>query len=157
MDVDGTLTQCTVYYSRNGEDMKRFSLRDGMGIELLHKSGIHTAIITSENSPIVISRATKLRIGSVIVGSRNKTRSLKELSDNLGIPLASIAYIGDDINDLWAMQTAGLAVCPKDAVNAIREISNIILEHNGGEGAVREISELILQAQGKPLILNENW
>lgn len=157
MDVDGTLTQCTVYYSRNGEEMKRFSLRDGMGIELLHKSGISTAIITSENSPIVISRATKLRIGSVIVGSRNKTRSLKELSDNLGIPLQEFAYVGDDINDYWAMQTAGLAVCPNDAVDVVRGISQIILDHKGGEGAVREISERILSAQGKPIVLNENW
>lgn len=157
MDVDGTLTPCTVYYSRDGEEMKRFSLRDGMGIELLHKAGLRTAILTSENSPIVISRATKLKIGSVVVGSRNKTRSLEELSKNLQIPLESLAYIGDDVNDLHAMKIVGLAVCPADAVESVKEVSHIVLEKKGGKGAVREISEIILKAQNKPITLPENW
>ena len=157
MDVDGTLTNSTVYYSRNGEEMKRFSLRDGMGIELLHKAGIKTAILTSENSPIIISRATKLKIGSVMLGSRNKKHSLEEYAHNSKLSLDEIAYAGDDVNDLQAMSIAGLAACPNDAVNSIKEVAHLILNKNGGYGAVRELAELILTTQNKPITLPESW
>ncbi len=157
MDVDGTLTNSTVYYSRNGEEMKRFSLRDGMGIELLHKAGLRTAILTSENSPIVISRATKLKIGSVMLGSRNKKHSLEEFAKNCKLSLDEIAYAGDDVNDLQAMTIAGLAVCPNDAVQSIKDVAHLILNKNGGYGAVRELAELILSTQNKPITLPESW
>lgn len=157
MDIDGTLTNGCVYYSKNGEELKRFSLRDGMGIELLHKGGIKTAFLTSENSPIVISRATKLKIGSVMVGSHNKMKSLQEFSNNIHVPLEEIAYCGDDVNDLQAMQTAGVSACPNDAVEAIKNISDIILNNKGGQGAVREFCEIILTAQNKAITLPENW
>ncbi len=157
MDIDGTLTDCSVFYSKNGEELKRFSLRDGMGIELLHKGGIKTAFLTSENSPIVIARATKLKIGSVMVGSHNKLKSLQDFSHNINVPLEEIAYCGDDVNDLQAMQIAGVSACPADAVPAIKEIANIVLTNKGGLGAVREFCELILTTQNKPITLPESW
>lgn len=157
MDIDGTLTDSTVWYSKSGEELKRFSLRDGMGIELLHKGGLKTAFLTSENSPIVISRATKLKIGSVMLGSHNKLKSLQEFAKNSNYQLEEIAYCGDDVNDLQAMQIAGFSACPCDAVDAIKDISHYVLKNRGGRGAVREMCEIILQAQGKPITLPEAW
>ncbi len=157
MDVDGTLTDSGVYYSKSGEEMKRFSLRDGMGIDLIHKAGLTAAILTSENSPLVIARSTKLKIEHVMLGSRNKKKSLQELSDNIGIGLDEIAYIGDDVNDFYAVQTAGFSACPADAVACIKENVNFICNATGGHGAVREFVELILTAQDKPLVLPESW
>ena len=157
MDVDGVLTDSTVFYSRNGEEMKRFSIRDGMGIELLHKAGLNTAILTSENSLIVISRATKLKIGSVMLGSRNKKQSLEEFARNSKLSLDEIAFAGDDVNDLQAMTMVGFAACPNDAVQAVKDVAHKILNNNGGYGAIRELAELILSTQNKPITLPESW
>ncbi len=157
MDVDGTLTDSGVFYGKSGEETKRFSLRDGMGIELLHKAGLSTAILTSENSPLVIARATKLKIENVILGSRNKKKSLEELTENLNLTLDEIAYIGDDVNDYYVVQVAGVSACPSDAVNCVKENVHYICDSRGGYGAVREFIELILNAQNKPIVLPESW
>lgn len=157
MDVDGTMTDGTVYYSKNGEELKRFSIRDGMGINLLIKGNIIPAIITSENSEIVTARAKKLGINYVVLGSRNKTQSLKELSESANIPLSDIAFIGDDINDLNVMKICGLSACPKDSVLAVKEIADFNCSYNGGKGAIRELIEMILLSQNKEITLNENW
>lgn len=157
MDVDGTLTDAKVYYSARGEELRKFSIRDGMGIELLRQGGIEPAILTSEKSGIVTARAEKLKIEHCILGSRNKKKSLTELAEKLNIELESIAYIGDDINDLQAMQTAGYSACPADASVKIKEISDYICQSSGGNGAVREFAELILVNQNKSIILPENW
>ncbi len=157
MDVDGTLTDGAMYYSAEGEAMKRFSTRDGMGITLLHRAGIRTAIITSEDSPIVIARAAKLMIGSVIIGSRNKKQSLLELVEKVGTILERVAYIGDDVNDAVPMNMCGGSACPADAVEIIRSTAQFISRHNGGNGAVREFAEAILKAQNKPITLPEQW
>lgn len=157
MDVDGTLTDSGVFYSKSGEEMKRFSLRDGMGIELIHKAGLEAAILTSENSPLVIARSTKLKIEHVILGSRNKKKSLQELADTAGVTLENLGYIGDDVNDYFAVQTAGFSACPADAVDCVRDNVDYICNAKGGYGAVREFAELILTAQDKPIILPESW
>lgn len=157
MDVDGTLTDGTVFYSAEGEAMKRFSLRDGMGIELLRKAGIDAAIITSENSRIVIKRAEKLKIEHLILGSRNKKQSLQELAGNLMLSTEEIAYIGDDVNDIQPMQTAGYSACPADSADEVKKAADYICKATGGNGAAREFCELILKAQGKPVVLPESW
>ena len=157
MDVDGTLTDGAMYFSERGEELKRFSTRDGMGITLLHRAGIQTAIITSENSPIVSRRAEKLRISEVMLGCRDKTTTLLELARRMALAAQDIAYIGDDINDLHVMQLCGLTACPSDAVDAIKEHANITCCALGGNGAVREFAEFILVAQNKPIMLPEQW
>lgn len=157
MDVDGTLTDGAMYYSANGEELKRFSTRDGMGITLLRRGAIEAAIITSENSSIVTRRAEKLAIQHVILGCHDKTSALRELSERLSIPLDCIAYIGDDVNDAPVMTIVGLSACPADAVEAVKKGSHIVLESIGGNGAVREFCERILVAQNKPVTLHENW
>lgn len=157
MDVDGTLTDGAMYYSASGEELKRFSTRDGMGITLLQKSGIKTAIVTSEASQIALKRGEKLKIDKIILGSKDKTSSLEELCKYFEINIEEIAYIGDDVNDLHAMKMAGISACPGDSVESIKKIADFICIANGGNGAVRELCEKILKAQEKPTILTENW
>ncbi len=157
MDVDGTLTNGKVFYSKNGEELKIFSIRDGMGIELLRKAGIEPMIITSESSEIVTARARKLKIEYILLGSRNKKKDLEDFVNQKGIELENIAYIGDDINDIQAMKISGVSACPKDSNEFVLEIVNYICNSDGGNGAVREFIELILKAQNKSLTLPENW
>jgi 3-deoxy-D-manno-octulosonate 8-phosphate phosphatase (KDO 8-P phosphatase) len=157
MDVDGTLTDGAMYYGPQGEALKRFSTRDGMGITLLHRAEITTAIITSEDTPIVTTRAAKLRVPHVYLGSHDKTATFQELSRQLSLSPESIAYIGDDVNDYHVMGLCGFAACPSDAVEAIKQRAHYIATAAGGNGAVREIAEIILQAQGKPCTLPEQW
>jgi YrbI family 3-deoxy-D-manno-octulosonate 8-phosphate phosphatase len=157
MDVDGTLTDGAMYYTEQGEFMKRFSTRDGMGITLLRRSGIDSAILTSENSIIAVRRAEKLGIKTIVLGSRNKMQSFADLAAKLTIPLDHIAYIGDDINDLPCFSMAGFAACPSDSVQHILDAADYICSKPGGHGAVRELCELILVAQDKPIVLPENW
>lgn len=157
MDVDGTMTDAGVYYSHNGEELKRFSIRDGMGIELLHLGGIDTGIITSETSQIVSTRASKLKINHVVLGSRNKRQSLTNLAASQGLELYEIAFIGDDVNDIPAMTVCGLSACPSDSSEEVMKIADIILSKAGGNGAVRELAERILESQNKSITLPENW
>ena len=157
MDVDGTMTDGTVYYSKNGEEFKRFSIRDGMGIGLLRMNGIVSAIMTSEDSPIVTARANKLKIDHVVLGSRNKKKDLTELAVRTGLTLEEIAFIGDDVNDIQAMQASGFSACPNNSVLNVKEIADYLCTQNGGDGAVRELAELILISQNKQITLPENW
>ncbi len=144
MDVDGTMTDSGMYYLSNGEEVKRFSSRDGMGIVLLNEAGIKTAIITSENSNIISNRAKKLKIDWVIQNSQNKLDDLKKLSIKSGISQEQILYIGDDINDIEAIKWAEIGACPVDAVQEVLNVADYICSKPGGYGAIREIADLIL-------------
>ncbi len=157
MDVDGTLTDSAMYYSERGEELKRFSTRDGMAITLLHKNSIDTAILTSESSKIAVARAEKLKIKHIVTGSRNKTQAIEDLSKKLSLKIENIAYIGDDVNDAHAMRLVGYSACPSDAVEQIQDIADHICSKTGGNGAVREFAELILKSQNKSVLLKENW
>lgn len=152
MDVDGTLTDGKVYYSKDGEELKAFCIRDGMGIELLHHYGIGTCIITTETSQIVTARAMKLRIDHVILGSKNKLKDLEELCEEINIALDEVAYIGDDINDITVIEKVGFSACPSDAIKYVQEKVDYICSSKGGNGAVRELIELILTTQGKEIV-----
>ena len=146
-DVDGVLTDGGMYYSENGDELKKFNTRDGMAFELLRNAGIKTGIITSENTKIVEARAKKLKIDYLYQGKREggKLAAAKEICEKEGISLENVAYIGDDINCLELLSDVGLAACPADAVIQIKNISNIhILSLKGGEGVVREFSNLVL-------------
>ncbi len=157
MDVDGTLTDGSMYYSSEGEQLKRFNVRDGMGIELLKKGNISTAIITSENSPIALARANKLKIENIEINCRDKSSALRNLASKLNMDLSEIAYIGDDVNDIHVMGICGFAACPFDSVESIKNIADYICKNSGGKGAVRELCEMILLSQNKSITLDENW
>ena len=146
-DVDGTLTDAGMYYGENGEEFKKFNTHDGKGFELLRKAGIRTGIITSENTKIVENRAKKLKVDYLYQGLEHKGKLdiAKEICLKENISLDEVAYIGDDINCKELLQTVGLAACPANALEEIKNIPNIIkLSRYGGDGAVREFVEKII-------------
>ena len=149
VDVDGTLTDAGMYWSAQGDLLKKFNTRDAKGLELVRKAGVAVAIITSENSPIVAARARKLGIQHCFVGVDNKQKCLETLAAELGVTLAEVAYMGDDINDFDCLKTAGFSACPADAVEAVRATVQYISNRAGGMGAVRELCELICAAYTK--------
>lgn len=157
MDVDGTLTDGSLYYGENGEELKRFCVRDGMGIVLLHKAGIKTAFLTSENSKIVLARGQKLGIDEIILGSHNKIKDFNTLLKKLNVNQDEVVFIGDDLNDKHVMELAFCSVCPHDAIPQIRNIADYVCSASGGNGAVREICELILIVKKIGVKLDEDW
>lgn len=147
MDVDGTLTDGSIYIADDGEAMKCFHVKDGLGISLLHQTGIITAIVTGRTSKIVMERAKELKINEVVQGAAYKNEALEQLAEKYLITLEEIAYIGDDLNDLPALAISGLAACPADADSIVKQKCDVVLEHNGGSGAVRELAEMIMKHQ----------
>ena len=149
-DVDGVLTDTGVYYSVSGEELKRFSLRDGMGVERLRKLvKVETGIISGEKSLLVRKRADKLDIDELHLGIKNKLKVLKSICKTNDLEPEEIAFIGDDVNDLEIIKNVGLSACPNDAMKDIKEKVDIVLENIGGHGAFREFAEIIIEAKLK--------
>lgn len=146
-DVDGTLTDGGMYYTADGDYMKRFHARDGMGLQLLQRQGVKVGIVTSENTAIVASRAKKLGVDYLVQGRRDggKLAATREICDELGITLAETAYIGDDVNCVDLLSAVGLAACPADAVRQVKAIPGIrVMTLGGGQGCVRELADQLL-------------
>ncbi len=144
-DNDGVLTDNGVYYGENGEVLKRFSIRDGMGVERLKTlCGISTGIITGETSPSVKKRAEKLAIADLHLGIKDKVGLLHEILQQKGISADEIAYIGDDVNDLQIIEKIGFSACPADAMPQVLKVVDYICQNKGGYGAFREFAELII-------------
>lgn len=144
MDCDGVMTDAGMYYSPDGEVLKKFNTRDGKGIELLRASGFKTAIITGENSLFAQRRADKLAIDYVVLGAKDKNVELLKVAEKSGISLEEIAYIGDDVNDLPAIRMCGFSACPENAAAAVKDEVDLVLNVKGGEGAVRALADLLL-------------
>jgi 3-deoxy-D-manno-octulosonate 8-phosphate phosphatase (KDO 8-P phosphatase) len=145
-DCDGVLTDTGVYYGPEGELLKRFSIRDGMGVERLRNAGISAAIVTGERSPSVEHRATKLGIRAYL-GVKRKAEALDEILLAEGADLESVAYIGDDVNDLAAIgrvAVAGLVGVPGDGIAEVRAAAHYVTQAVGGHGAFREFADWIL-------------
>ena len=149
-DVDGVLTDAGMYYSESGDEWKKFNTRDGMGIKLLQRAGILTALITQEQTKLVTRRAEKLAIPEVHQGVHDKLAVLRGIVERHGLELSQVVYIGDDVNDLETLQAVGFSAAPADAVPAVLKTVRYRCRKKGGEGAVREVADLILTAQGTP-------
>ncbi len=146
-DVDGVLTDAGMYYSNNGDELKKFNTRDGMAFSLIKNLGIKTALITSEDTKIVSKRSKKLDIDFIYQGKKNKGKleSIKSICNILEINISNVLYIGDDINCLDSLKNVGYPFCPNDAVDIIKEVDNItVLNTSGGHGCIREIYEKYL-------------
>lgn len=149
LDVDGVLTDGSLYYDKNGEHLKRFNAKDGQGIKLAQAYGIKIAIISGRTCEITNTRFSELGIKYIFQGCHDKASKIKELSKTFNINLENISYIGDDILDVPVLEIIGLSVCPKDAHPSALSKAKVITEAKGGEGCVRELIDLILKEQGK--------
>jgi len=143
-DVDGVLTDGGMYYGAEGELLKKFNTRDGMGSRLWRESGRELVIVTGENSPSVARRAEKLRISEVHFGISDKKTVVRGLMAKRNLAAHQVAYIGDDVNDLEAMAEVGLVACPADAQPAVRALAQFVCKTKGGEGCLREFVDHLL-------------
>lgn len=143
-DCDGCLTDGGMYYSENGDELKKFNTRDGMAFEILRNMGIITGIITSENVNLVRRRGEKLKLDIVECGVKNKLEKVKHLAAKYKISMDEIAYLGDDINDLDVIKAVGVGCSVADALLQVKNAADYVTKARGGEGAVREIVEKII-------------
>ena len=156
LDVDGTLTDGGIYRGNNGEELKRFNVKDGYAIVNAQKLGIEFGIITGRKSELVEIRAKELKIKYLYQGISEKTVILEEIMKKDGLSKEEIAYMGDDLNDLLIMKQVGLSGTPKDAVDEVIQVADFVSKRNGGSGAVREFIEHILKKDGKWEIFLKN-
>lgn len=148
LDVDGTLTDGGIYYDSEGAEMKRFDVKDGLGIKVAKAAGIEFAILTGRKSVMVERRGRELGIDHIRTGIQIKYPALLELLAELDIAPEECGYIGDDLNDYQAMQIVGFKACPGDAAEEIQQISDYVAKRAGGHGAVRECLEFLLREKG---------
>lgn len=147
-DVDGVMTDGSLYLADDGQEFKAFNSLDGHGMKMLNRSGVDLAIITGRTSQLVALRAINLGVTHLYQGSEDKLTAFLELLEKTGLDPAECAYMGDDVVDLPVMRRCGLAVCVPAAPALVKQHSHYITQLPGGGGAVRELCELIMQAQG---------
>lgn len=144
-DSDGVLTDGGMYYSENGDELKKFNTKDGMAFQLLKSRGIKIGIITGEHRKLIQNRAEKLDVDELYMGIKDKMSVVKMLCEKYGLTLDEVAYIGDDINDIEVIKKVGFGCSVNDAMKSVKNIAKYVTKANGGEGAVREVAEIILQ------------
>ncbi len=143
-DIDGVWTDGGLYYTVEGQNMLKFNVKDGMGVNLLRHKGIETGIITGNASEVVATRAKKLKLEVVNIGIQDKMTVYNKILADKRLTDANIAYIGDDINDLEVMARAAITGAPKDSMPKVLEAVDYICERNGGDGAFREFAEFLI-------------
>lgn len=142
-DSDGCLTDGGMYYSENGDELKKFNTRDGMGFAMLKQAGILTGIVTGEDVQMVRKRAEKLQLDICKCGIKDKLTCIREICEEYKISLKNIAYIGDDVNDLQVIESVGFGCCVNDAEEIVRGKAKYVTKRKGGEGAIREVADMI--------------
>ncbi len=147
-DVDGVFTDGTLYYGIDGDALKAFNILDGLGLKLLQKAGIQTAIITGRQSPMVERRFSELGVDFVIQGREDKGQALQNLMNELALEKKDVGYMGDDFPDLTALDIAGFFASVPNAPSQVQEAASFVTLKSGGQGAVRELCEFLLEAQG---------
>jgi len=175
-DVDGCMTDGSMYYSAQGDELKRFNVYDGMGMVLLMQHGVRCGILTSETTDIVLNRARKLGLDYLYMGVgrqkdkgdvlryspasaelvtlpfRTKLDACRDICRELDITLDEVCYVGDDINDIDLLREAGIAACPANAIEEVKRIEGIIrLTRKGGDGAIRELSDRLIKEEKMPI------
>ena len=144
MDVDGVMTDGKITYTSDGQELKSFNIKDGLGIKRAQASGIETAIITGRTSPMVERRARELGIAHLVQGREDKLAALSYLVDQMNLSLDQVAYIGDDLPDLTAIESVRLGACPADAATEVKSKANWVSTRAGGDGCVRELCDLLV-------------
>jgi len=146
-DADGVLTDGGMYYSKNGEELKKFNTKDGMAVELLNKANIGTIIVTREKSETVQQRGKKIKVLETIIGIHEKEKLLESICRKYKVLPDEVVYVGDDVNDLFIMKMVGVSCAPMDSVEAIKKIADYTCKKKGGEGVLREVSEIIFSCK----------
>src|ERR1041385_230046 len=149
MDCDGVLTDGRIWLFENGEEQKGFHTRDGLGLELLHRAGLRSGIISGRRSSAVEMRARGLGMSFIVQGHENKVQAFADILKEADVTSADVAYIGDDLNDIPLMLQSGLGVAVADAALEAREHAHYVTNALCGFGAIREVVELILKSQGR--------
>jgi len=147
-DYDGVFTDGTVLLMPDGSEVRQASTRDGFAVQWAVKQGLKLALLTGGSEKAVATRMVKLGVEEVHLGCEDKFKSLKALCEKLQIPLDKVAYMGDDIPDMLAMREVGLAACPEDAVEEVRNIAQYISPKGGGKGCVRDLLEQAMRLKG---------
>jgi 3-deoxy-D-manno-octulosonate 8-phosphate phosphatase (KDO 8-P phosphatase) len=147
-DVDGVLTDGSLYFGDDGLEYKAFNVRDGQGMGMLQETGVHLAVISGRRSEVVRIRMDGLGVAHVYQGLQDKLPAYEDLKQRLGLTDASIAYVGDDLIDLSIMCRVGLAIAVEDAHPLVRQHAHWCTQAPGGRGAAREVCELIMESQG---------
>jgi len=148
-DIDGVLTDGSLFMGDDGQEYKAFNSKDGHGIRMLLDGGVDIAIITGRQSEVVKHRASDLGITRIYQGKREKLPAFLELLEDTKLKAEQVAYVGDDVVDLPVMSKVGLAICVQDAHEFVKKHSHWVTQAAGGRGAGREVCEMILQAKGK--------
>lgn len=151
-DIDGVLTDGLLHYDANGEAIKSFHVRDGLGIRMLMENGVQVAVLSGRDSPILRKRIADLGIKLFFLGKLEKESACYELMQQAGVTPAQTAYIGDDSVDLPAFAVCGLSFAVADAADYIQDKVDYVLKQAGGRGAFREMADMILNAQGKSAV-----
>ncbi len=147
-DVDGVLTDGSLFLGDDGQEYKAFHSRDGHGMKMLQETGVEIGIITGRSSQVVEYRMNNLGIRHVYQGKLDKLPAYDELVAKLGLVPQQVAYVGDDVVDLPVLRRSGLALAVQDAHPLVKQHAHWISEHGGGRGAAREVCEFIMRAQG---------
>ncbi len=147
-DVDCVLTDGGMYYTENGDVMKKFHTRDGMGVTLLRKKKISTIIVTKEQTKFVKQWAKKMKIEKLYDGIQKKEELINQICDRYNVKLEELAYIGDDVNDVALLKKVGLSAVPADGIAEAKKNCDYICTLKGGEGAFRELADLVLENRG---------
>jgi N-acylneuraminate cytidylyltransferase len=145
LDVDGVFTDGSVFFGAEGEMLKRFDMRDGMGLEILRQNNVEVVVMTSENSALVGQRMKKLQIESVFLGVKDKYAFLTQFLKDREASFADVAYIGDDVNDLANICSVGWSFCPADGTEIVKRHADYVLTQNSAAGAIREACEIIMK------------
>ncbi len=144
LDVDGVFTDGCVYYGSEGELMKKFDMRDGMGLEILRQNQVEVVVVTSENSDLVAKRMQKLQIKHTFLGIKDKYSFLQNFINQQQTAWFNVAYVGDDVNDLANLCSVGWSFAPANATNTVKQHVDFVLNQNSANGAIREVSEWIM-------------
>jgi len=147
LDTDGVLTDGGLYYTDGGEELRKFNVKDGMGMKRAQAAGVKIAIITASSTPSIAHRGQRLGVDHVFLECEDKLSTLVRICDDMGIDLDQVGHVGDDLNDLPVLEAVGCPMTVADATDEAISAALFVTKKNGGEGAVREICDLIVAAK----------
>lgn len=148
-DVDGVMTDGSLTFTEDGKEIKTFNAKDGQGIVMLNRNNFKTAIITARQNGTVVVRFNILGMHKLFQGQKQKALALDELIKEFNVNYDEVAYMGDDLPDIPVLTKVGLACCPADAVDEVKNVCDFISQKGGGKGAIRELTDFLLKSQNK--------